>query len=155
MLRENERRCTKRRAVAWYAPGWSLAAWFFTLVVGCGTSVNRAEVTGTVTIAGKPVTQGVQVVFTPQTPDAEVTIGVTNDRGRYTMYHKPGMKGLPSGTYTVSIKQPGDDTPGPGLILPPELAAIKIPKRFRIGTSTLECVVGSAPTTFDIDIRTD
>ena len=35
------------------------------------------------------------------------------------------------GTSTVSIKQPGDDTPGPGLILPPELAAIKIPKHHR------------------------
>lgn len=155
MLREYARRGMKRRPVACGPAGWCLAALVFAVGIGCGTTVNRADVTGTVTIAGKPVKQGVQVVFTPREPDAEVTIGVTNDSGRYTMYHKPGMKGLPSGTYSVSIKQPGDDTAGPGLILPPELAAIKIPKRYRTGTSTLECVVGRTPTTFDIDIRTE
>ncbi|NCA11057.1 hypothetical protein EBR56_04490 [bacterium] len=150
MLGLYDRRVAKLRPA-----GWCLAAWFLAFAAGCGTSVNRAEVSGTVTIAGQPVTQGVQVVFTPRAPDAGVMIGVTNDRGRYTMYHKPGMKGLLSGTYTVSIRQPGDDTLGPGLILPPELAKIKIPKRYRTGASKLECVVGTAPTTFDIDVRTD
>ncbi len=134
---------------------WWPAAFCLLVGSGCGGGVHRAEVTGTVMLAGKPVTQGVQVVFTSQAPDVEAMIGVTNDRGRYTMYHKPGMKGLPAGTYVVSIKQPGDDTAGPGLILPAELAAIKIPERYRTGSSTLECVVGRTATTFDIDIRAD
>ena len=77
----------------WWITGWCLAAWWLTVGSGCGPGVHRAEVTGTVTFAGKPVTQGVQVVFTPRVPDEEVMIGVTNDSGRYTMYHKPGMKG--------------------------------------------------------------
>jgi hypothetical protein len=143
-----------RRSNPWTA-GLCLMACCLTVAAGCSRGVHRAEVTGTVTLAGKPVTQGVQVVFTPQAPDGEATVGVTNDRGRYMMYHKPGMKGLLAGTYTVSIKQPGDDSPGPGLILPPELAAIKIPERYRTGSSTLECVVGRTPTTFDIDIHGD
>lgn len=152
MIRNDDRRVTKRCLVVSCVVTLCLA---LAGASGCGPGVRRAEVTGTVTFAGKPVTQGVQVVFTPQVPDAEVTIGVTNDSGRYTMYHKPGMKGLPAGNYTVSIKQPGDDTAGPGLILPPSLAGIKIPDRYRTGSSTLECVVGQAPMTFDIDIRAD
>jgi hypothetical protein len=155
MIQKHDRRVTRRYRAAWYPRGLYLAAMCLAFASGCGGGIHRSEVTGTVTIAGKPVAQGVQVVFTPQGPDAEVTIGVTNDSGRYTMYHKPGMKGLPVGSYIVSIKQPGDDTSGPGLILPPSLAGIKIPDRYRTGTSTLECVVGRAPTTFDIDIRAD
>ena len=148
-----------RSRVEWSPAACWLAAWCLLGCLlagsGCSGEVHRAEVTGSVTVAGKPVTQGVQVIFTPQTPDGEPTVGVTNDRGRYTMYHKPGMKGLLAGTYRVSIKQPGDDTAGPGLILPPELAALKIPERYRTGSSTFECTVGRAPTTFDIDIRAD
>lgn len=147
-----ECRVMKRRSHTWCLTALCLV---LTSAGGCSSGVHRSEVTGTVTFAGKPVTQGVQVVFTPQGPDAEVTTGVTNDQGRYTMYHKPGMKGLLTGTYTVSIKQPGDAIAGPGLILPPELAAIKIPEQYRTGTSTLECNVGRTPTTFDIDIRAD
>jgi|GEM_PF-727868 len=155
MIQKHDRHVGRRCRAAWCPAGWYLAALCLACASGCGGGVHRSEVTGTVTIAGKPVTQGVQVVFTPQAPDAEVMTGVTNDSGRYTMYHKPGMKGLPAGTYSVSIKQPGDDTAGPGLILPPSLAGIKIPERYRTGSSSLECVVGRAPVTFDIDIRAD
>lgn len=118
---------------------------------GCSGRASRYPVEGVLTIDGKPVPQGLQVVFAPEATDAEPCIGVTNDKGRYVMYFKPGMKGLPAGTYTVSIMSPNDGVSG-AVILPPELAGIAIPERYWRGRSTLTCVVPWGGTTFDIAV---
>lgn len=121
-------------------------------VVGCGARATHSPVEGVVTIDGKPVSQGVRVVFTPEAEEAEPCAGVTNDKGRYVMYFKPGMKGLPPGKYTVSIPSPADDTSGT-LIMPPELAGVTIPERYRPGHSTLVCDVPRGGTVYDIDLQ--
>jgi hypothetical protein len=123
-------------------------------LVGCGSPVRRFDVTGTVTIAGKPAPQGLQVVFSPRDSSlADAAIGVTNDRGVYVMYASPGKKGLPPGDYVVAVTTSGDGLPGPNLG-PPELARIKVPDQYQQGASELRCTVGRSTTTFDIRIET-
>jgi len=123
------------------------------MLAGCRGEIPRSSVTGHLKINGKPVPQGVQVVFTPQGADATPSVGVTNDQGLYVMYFKPGMKGILKGTYSVSIALP-DDEGTSNVILPPALAGITIPKAYRTGSSTLACDVPRSGTVFDIDITT-
>jgi hypothetical protein len=131
-------------------------AWFtlcLSVLAGCLSEIPRSSVTGQLKLDGESVPQGVQVVFTRQGSDPTACIGVTNDQGMYVMYHKPGMKGLLVGRYTVAIALPGDDTPGP-VMLPPMLAGIKIPQKYRMGSSELTCDVPRGGTVFDIEITT-
>lgn len=123
------------------------------ILAGCGSEIPRSSVTGHLKIDGQLVPQGVQVVFTPKAADPTPCVGVTNDQGLYVMYCQPGKKGLIAGSYNVSIALPGDDSPGP-VILPPALAGITIPKKYRAGSSELTCDVPRSGTVFDIDITT-
>jgi len=123
------------------------------MLAGCRGEIPRSSVTGHLKIDGKPVPQGVQVVFTPQAADHEPCVGVTNDQGLYVMYWKPGMKGIREGTYSVSIAL-SDDEGASNVMLPPALAGITIPKAYRKGSSTLTCDVPRSGTVFDIDITT-
>lgn len=124
------------------------------LVIGCGKQYpSRYPVEGILSIDGRPAPQGMQILFTPEGPDAEPCRAVTNDSGRYVAYHRPGMKGLLPGHYVVSVVSPEDDVSGT-LIVPPQLAGIKIPVRYRAGSSELKCEVGRNGATFDVDIVT-
>ena len=123
------------------------------LLAGCGSEIPRSSVTGHLTLDGQPVPQGVQVVFTRQGSDPTACVGVTNDQGLYVMYYQPGKKGLAAGSYTVSIALPGDESQGP-IMLPPMLAGIKIPQKYRTGSSELTCDVPKRGTVFDIGITT-
>jgi hypothetical protein len=123
------------------------------IMAGCRGEIPRSSVTGHLKIDGKPVPQGVQVVFTPQGGDHKPCVGVTNDQGLYVMYFKPGMKGILEGTYSVSIAL-SDDEGTSNVMLPPALAGITIPKAYRTGRSTLACDVPRSGTVFDIDIAT-
>lgn len=123
------------------------------MLAGCQGEIPRSSVTGHLKIDGKPVPQGVRVVFTPQGADHEPCVGVTNDQGMFVMYYKPGMKGLLAGRYNVSIALSGDEATGP-VMLPPALAGITIPKEYRTGSATLTCDVPRSGTVFDIDITT-
>ena len=123
------------------------------MLAGCQGEIPRSSVTGHLKIDGKPVPQGVRVVFTPQGADHEPCVGVTNDQGMFVMYYKPGMKGLLAGRYNVSIALSGDEATGP-VMLPPALAGITIPKAYHTGSSTLACDVPRSGTVFDIDITT-
>jgi hypothetical protein len=136
-------------------PAWMSGVLLITLAVaGCGAWATRTPVEGVLRVDGKPVPQGLKVVFTPDTKDGEPCVGVTNDKGRYVMYAQPGMKGLPRGRYTVSIPSPVDAIGG-SLILPPELADITIPDRYRPGRSTLVCDVRWGGTAYDIDVKSE
>ena len=132
--------------------GWIVVA--AVLVVGCGEQrPSRYPVEGILSVDGQPVPQGMQLLFTPEGPDAEPCKAVTNDSGRYIAYHKPGMKGLLPRRYVVSVVSPDDDASGT-LIIPPQLAGIKIPDRYRVGKSELKCDVGRTGVVFDIDLVT-
>ena len=130
---------------------WGLFCLF--ILVGCRSEIPRSSVTGHVTIDSRSLPQGVQVVFTPEGANAKPCVGVTNDQGLYVMYQEPGKKGIFVGRYTVSIALPGDESAGP-VILPPALAGITIPKKYRTGSSELTCDVPRSGTVFDIDIAT-
>jgi hypothetical protein len=85
-------------------------------VAGCGARATRTPVEGVLRVDGKPVPQGLKVVFTPDTKDGEPCVGGS-------------------------------------LILPPELADIAIPDRYRPGRSTLVCDVRWGGTVYDIDVK--
>jgi hypothetical protein len=123
------------------------------MLAGCQGEIPRSSVTGHLKIDGKSVPQGVRVVFTPQGVDHGPCVGITNDKGLYVMYFKPGMKGILEGTYSVSIRL-SDDEGTSNAMLPPALANITIPKAYRTGSSTLTCDVPRSGTVFDIDITT-
>jgi len=120
---------------------------------GCSGRNSLYPIEGVLTIDGKPVPQGVQVRFSPENADRDPCIGVTNDKGQYVMYFRPGMKGLPKGNYVVSVTSPSDGVSGP-VILPPELAGITIPERYRAGKSDLRCTVPTRGNTLDIAVET-
>jgi hypothetical protein len=130
-----------------------LVACCILMLAGCQGEIPRSSVTGHLKIDGKPVPQGVRVVFTPQGADPTPCVGVTNDQGLYVMYWKPGMKGIHEGTYSVSIALSGDEGTS-NVMLPPALAGITIPKAYRTGSSSLACDVPRSGTVFDIDITT-
>lgn len=149
---------SRRRRGFLLSCGWLLC--MGTAAMGCSQRTNRYPVEGMLTIDGKPSPQGMQIVFSPQEPEvvpeglqSEAFTGVTNDQGRYVAYYRPGMKGLPAGRYVVSIVSPADEAAGT-MIVPPWLAGIKIPSHYRIGRSTLTCVVRPGGTAFDLDVRT-
>lgn len=118
------------------------------LVWGCDPVLS--DVSGRVVINGKPAPPGLKVVFEPSGGGGEPILSVTDEEGRYRLIDRSGRSGVRAGTYLASLGFWGDASTNP-----PELAAIKIPERYRTGTSTLECVVGRGATTFDIDIRVD
>lgn len=138
--------------------GWLLC--MGVLTAGCSQRTPRYPVEGMLMIDGRPAPQGLRVRFGPEETQAvpvelqdEAFTGVTNDSGRYVAYYRPGMKGLPAGRYVVSIVSPDDKTDGM-VFVPPWLAAIKIPDRYRTGRSTLTCDVRRGGTVFDIDVQT-
>ena len=118
----------------------------FLFVFGCGIRVG--EVSGTVTIHGEPAPEGLRVMFQSKDSDAETIFANTGVGGRYQLIHRPGKKGIEPGTYLVSI-----DFWGEGAFLPPELAKVEIPKKYRDGNSSLTCTVPSGGTVFDIAIE--
>ena len=119
---------------------------------GCGgPGHNRTEVSGLVTLNGKPMPAGMAIKFTPQEAGLPVAEGWTNSDSTYVVYAEPGKIGLNPGTYTVSVELPQADEPGP-YSGPPELANIKIPKSFQTGSSTLTFSVPSGGTTLDIQM---
>ena len=128
-------------------------ACYLLMLAGCQGEIPRYSVTGHLKIDGNQVPQGVQVVFTPQGADSTPCVGVTKDQGLYVMYLKPGMKGMPKGTYSVSIAL-SDDEGSSNVMLPPALAGLTIPKAYRTGSSTLACDVPRNGTVYDIDITT-
>jgi len=124
------------------------------LITGCGqTGHNRNEVTGLVTLNGKPLPSGLVVTFTPEESDTPVASGTTDLESRYAAYAEPGKIGLSPGRYVVSVELPFADEPGP-YTGPPSLANIAIPDRYRTGKSSLTLAVPQDGHTFDIPMTT-
>lgn len=112
---------------------------------GCGIRVG--EVTGTVTIAGKPAPEGLRVSFEAQGTDVETIYANTGVGGKYQLIHRSGKKGIEPGMYTVSLGFWGEQS-----AQPPELRKLNLPADVRDGTSTLACTVPGGGIVFDITV---
>ena len=125
------------------------------LLAGCGRSGhNRAEVTGLLTLNGRPLPGGLTIKFTPKESKVPVASGWTIPDSTYVVYAEPGKIGLNPGTYIVSVELPYANEPGP-YTGPPELEHIKIPKAFQTGISTLTFTVPADGLTFDIVMKSE
>jgi hypothetical protein len=100
-------------------------------LVGCGgTDIPEVgEVSGTVTIDGKP-TSGILVSFIP-TGGGRPSSGVTNDEGYYELQYSPNAMGALLGTHKVSIVAPEESTvDNPGERSAPLVAKSAIPQKY-------------------------
>jgi hypothetical protein len=125
------------------------------LLIGCVRSGHgRTEVTGLVTLNGKPLPGGLIIKFSPKESTMPVASGWTMPDSTYVVYAAPGKIGLNPGTYIVSVEVPYADQPGP-YTGPPELEKIEIPKAFQTGISTLTFTVPADGLTLDIVMKSE
>lgn len=116
-------------------------------VLGCGVSL--CDVSGVVSIDGKPAPPGMKITFTPRGRDAEPILAMTENDGRYLVIDRTGKPGLRTGSYTVSLGYWGDPS-----MNPPGIADLTIPEAFSEETSTLVCEARGGKMEFDIDVKT-
>jgi hypothetical protein len=115
------------------------------LFFACGCSSanvpETGEVSGTVTIDGKPAV-GLQVRFSPVGPGRS-SIGTTDDSGYYTLTYSLHGTGALIGKHVVSIanQEQGADVPEPGkkAVMKPS----QIPKKYADVTKDVEVKAGS------------
>ncbi|UUO05057.1 carboxypeptidase-like regulatory domain-containing protein [Blastopirellula sp. J2-11] len=113
-------------------------------VIGCfggrGADVELAEVTGIVTINGKPV-QNFQVLFLPEA-DAAPSRGKTNAEGKFIAYYPPAVPGVVPGKHRVSFDvSDADQSPS------------VIPRKYRFGGPGIEVeVVKDGPNEFTFEL---
>ena len=117
----------------WLIGAALLAAW------GCGGSQKFANVSGKVTLNGKPLANAM-VAFQPFPPpgsiDAgEASVGKTNENGEFTLSTLKGSKGAQVGKHHVLIssqftKAPEDDSRPPRGGFPQDDL---VPKRYGMG----------------------
>ncbi|MCH5373622.1 MAG: hypothetical protein JJ992_06570 [Planctomycetes bacterium] len=115
------------------------------VVAGCGGGgVRLAEVSGTVTVDGKPV-KGLEVAFDPQGEGAGSSLGYTQADGKYELFYAGGKKGAAVGMHTVRVTAAETDE-GP--------ATIQIPAKYNT-KSELTFDVAPGTNTYDIPITTN
>ena len=85
---------------------------FLAVLAGCGGGGAqgdgfkgaRGEVSGTITLDGKPLQKGCQVIFMSKEGGHTAT-GVVDEQGKYTLSYTGG-NGLPVGEYLVQLSAP-------------------------------------------------
>lgn len=87
----------------------ALIAFVFLCIPGCGSkgdgySGQRGQVSGTVTIDGKPLTAGCQIIFISST-GGYTAAGPIGENGAYTLNYVGGG-GLPAGEYQIQFTAP-------------------------------------------------
>jgi hypothetical protein len=96
--------------------GW-LSAVLGLCLAGCGGAegdegrVDVYEVTGTVTMDGKPVS-GATVSFSPKDKQP-AAVGMTDDSGAYSLTTYESGDGAAAGNYTVLVTKPPEASAGP------------------------------------------
>ena len=116
--------------------------------VGCSPSGERyAEVTGTVTIDGKPAA-GVLVTFEPQIPDPRkvpvCSFGTTNAEGQFRMMRRANQSGALLGQHHVRIT-PVEQEGGKPTVVHPRYQA----------NNALWAEVAEGPNVVDFELRAD
>ena len=125
--------------------GVCLAAW------GCtgGDPLGRLAIRGTVTLDDVPLDSGT-IHFEPQAPSTGHGTGTMILNG---VYELPAGRGLPPGSYKVSISAPEtmEQTAVVGQELPPP--AERIPPRYNADTELRAEVSESGPNEFNYELR--
>ncbi len=116
--------------------------------VGCSPSAERfAEVTGTVTIEGKPAA-GVLVTFEPQMPDPRkvpvCSFGTTNADGQFRLMRRANLSGAVLGQHHVRIT-PVEQEGGKLTVVHPRYQA----------NNALWAEVADGPNVIDFELRAD
>ena len=82
------------------------------LIVGCsGGGQPLAEVTGTVTLDGKPV-ENISVVFQPEAPDQATSRGTSNAEGKFSLMYNRDAAGAVPGKHKVRFAVMDADATG-------------------------------------------
>lgn len=105
------------------------------LLCGCGRGTadgyqgQRGTVSGTVTLDGKPIAKGSQVIFIGKEKGYTAS-GVVDDQGKYTLVYKE-KSGLPVGEYLVQLSAPAAAAAKPGETVDPmaKAAQLKLTKK--------------------------
>lgn len=120
-------------------------------LVGCGSSSDLKEVTGTVQLKKKALDFG-EIQFHPEDANAGNQARAEIENGAFKV---PAAKGLKPGKYRVIISAPdrkvtagADEAPG-GAPPPPKE---RIPARFNSASKEIVEVTTSGPNKFDFDI---
>ena len=124
---------------------WPIAGVLAVAVCGCSRASPRVDVSGRVTLGGRPVS-GVQVTFLlepGQTENGPSAVGVTDGEGCYRLMGADGRQGVVPGWHRITVREPARGMFGrPGKAFhkaesrrdPPE--AVGLPKELRDAGST-------------------
>ena len=127
------------------------AAFACVIACGCGGGDGAVRVSGTVTVAGTPMEQGIIAFLEPD--GASAALGFIRN-GSYSMERSPSQPGLWPGNYSVVIRswkeEPGQLMPSggfsKGISLIPE--KYQDPKK-----SGLKAEIGKSATTVDFELE--
>ena len=133
--------------------------WLLPWLVGCGGSNYEGPqlwpVTGTVTLAGKPLS-GVTLHFVPTGGTiGNGATGYTDQDGKYQLVTTRGFPGTPAGDYRVVAQKlvmpDGSDFPADSIVGPMDSPARQVlPSRYSIrGKSVLKATVIQGPNAID------
>ncbi len=115
----------------------------FGLISGCDSGGPRlVDVSGTVTLDGKPVPNAI-VVFNPDFPGGSNSLGRTNSDGKYKLEYSQDSQGALVGKHIVEIttkKVAASDLPDDGSVVSKEFVAIptKYKKRGSLSAEVLD-----------------
>jgi hypothetical protein len=123
-----------------------LASLISMLVAGCGSDSDLAQVSGRVTLDGRPL-EGVVVQFQPVARGGSPSAGITDAKGHYELMFSLSEYGAEPGEHRVTIRTADcyyDETDGAA-------AQDAIPARYN-DDSQLRRTVGSADNVFDFPL---
>ena len=121
--------------------------------LGCGSDgPELAEVTGAVTIDGKPL-QGAILTFIPEATGASPSYGGTDAEGKYSLMYSQDKSGAMIGKHNVEIetRKLNADDMAEGMPVP---VYVPIPKKYKQpGALTAEVKEGSNEIPFDLTTK--
>ena len=129
-----------------------------TAILGCGPSgPELTEVTGTVTLDGKPVPKAV-ISFLPSGETGSPSYGRTDLQGKYELGYSLNSRGARLGSYNVEIttsklsKEELDEIKASGEEVPAE--SVAIPDKYK-EASALTAEVKAGPNVIDFALTSD
>ncbi len=134
----------------WPAPGRNLKVLILGVLVlaGCGRS-DRAQLTGTVALDGRPV-EGAMLNFVPTSLETGAGSALTDQRGRYRAVTSRTIHWIMPGTYQVEIYGPAAWAAEQGLPAPEN--AVRISGRYRGPDTELLVEVGPGRNTHHFEL---